>query len=341
MKFNKEDYIKIAQKIFNFDSPSGYTKGIVQEIQSLLKSYGYASTITNKGTLKVFIKGKNSSKKIAIASHVDTLGMMVRSIKDNGSLSLTKIGSPSTPTLDGEYVRVVTREGKIYEGTILSTSSSVHVYEDAEKLPRDVDHLEVRLDEKVNNAQDVVNLGIQNGDYVFINPKFEYTKSEFIKSRFIDDKGCVCILLTFLKNLEMHPLKYDTTFYFTVYEEIGHGASSLDPMDEFLVLDMGCVGKDLKGNEYAVSICAKDSSGPYDYDFTTQIINLAKEKHINYVVDIFPYYSSDIRTARDAGLDFKGALIGPGVHASHGMERTHIEAIMNTYQLLCAYILED
>ena len=101
---------------------------------------------------------------------------------------------------------------------------------------------------------------------------------------------------------------------------------------------MGCIGKDLAGNEYAVSICAKDSGGPYSYDLTNKLINLAKKENVNYVVDIFPFYGSDIGAAWRAGIDCKGALIGPGVHASHGMERTHFSALEETMKLLYLYL---
>ena len=340
MNFKKEEYKKIAQKIFSIDSPSGFTNEITEVLKKWLEEMDYTYTISNNGTIKVSIKGESSKKKIALSAHIDTLGLMVRSIKSDGKLALTKIGSPLIPSLDGEYVRIKTRKNNIYEGTILSLSPSVHVYEDAEKLPRDIDHMEVRIDEKVFTENDVRKLGIENGDYVCIHPKFEITDKGFLKSRFIDDKACASLLLYLLKDKKEMKISfaYDTDIYFTCYEEIGHGASSIEPMDEFVVLDMGCIGKDLAGNEYSVSICAKDSSGPYDYELITKMIQIAQENHLSYAVDIFPYYASDIRSAREAGLDFKGALIGPGVHASHGMERTHMEAIENTYRLLLGYL---
>ena len=129
--------------------------------------------------------------------------------------------------------------------------------------------------------------------------------------------------------------------YFVVYEEVGHGASMVDPsIQEFVTLDMGCVGLDLAGDEFKVSICAKDSHGPYDYELTTRLINLAKENKLNYTVDIFPYYGSDVGAASSAGVDFKGALIGTGVNASHGMERTHIEGMENTLKLIYLYLIK-
>ena len=267
---------------------------------------------------------------------------MVRSIKSNGKLALTCLGGPVTPTLDGEYCTIYTRDNKKYSGTILSTSPAAHVFNDANSKSRSIDNLEVRLDEIVNNVDDVKKLGIENGDIVCYNPKYLVTDTGFLKTRFIDDKASVVILLMLLDYTSKNKIqfKYDTKIYFVVYEEVGHGASMVDKnISEFVTLDMGCVGLDLAGNEYAVSICAKDSSGPYDYDLTTKLINFAKENKLNYTVDIFPYYGSDIGAASRAGVDFKGALIGSGVSASHGMERTHIHGIENTLKLIYLYLI--
>jgi len=204
------------------------------------------------------------------------------------------------------------------------------------------DNLEVRIDEVVKNAKDVRDLGIENGDIILIDTKFTITDSGFLKTRFIDDKASAVVILMLLKYMKENNIKfkYDTRIYFVVYEEVGHGASAIDnDIDEFVTIDMGCVGLDLAGNEYAVSICAKDSSGPYDYDLTTKLINLAKENKLNYTVDIFPFYSSDVSASYRGGKDLKGALIGTGVSASHGMERTHIQGIENTLKLIYLYLV--
>ena len=341
IKFDLELFRKIAEDVFNCDSPTGYTDKVIKLIEGYVKEYGYEYKILNNGALEVFVKGKDSSKLVATSAHVDTLGLMVRSIKGNGNLALTTLGGPITATLDGEYCKVYTRDNKVYSGTILSTSPATHVYPDANSKSRSVDNLEVRLDEVVKNAQDVKKLGIENGDIVCYDTKFTLTDNGFLKTRFIDDKASVVILLMLLKYFKDNniTLKYDTKMYFVVYEEVGHGAASIDKnIDEFVTLDMGCVGLDLAGNEFAVSICAKDSSGPYDYELTTRLINMAKENSLNYTVDIFPFYGSDVGAARRAGADIKGALIGTGVAASHGMERTHIDGIINTLKLIYIYL---
>ncbi|WP_025724736.1 M42 family metallopeptidase [Acholeplasma granularum] len=341
--FDKDYFKKISEEVFKTDSPTGYTTNVINLVKRYIDSYGYESKILNSGALEVSIKGEDSSKLVATSAHCDTLGLMVRSIKSNGKLALTPLGGPSTPTLDGEYCTIHTREGKKYTGTILSTSPAVHVFKDANTKSREIDELEIRLDEEVFSKEDVEKLGIQNGDIVSYDTKFIITDTGFLKSRFVDDKASVVILLMLLKYTSDHNIKFkhDTKIYFIVYEEVGHGASIIDKnISEFVTLDMGTIGLDLAGNEYAVSICAKDSGGPYDYELTTKLIQMAKENNLSFTVDIFPFYGSDVGAARRAGIDFKGALIGSGVSASHGMERTHIKGVENTLKLIYAYLVK-
>lgn len=329
-------------EVFGCDSPSGYSFNVDKLIQDILLKMGYKSTVSNKGNVIVEIKGKDNSKTVATSAHVDTLGLMVRSINADGTLAVTNVGGPLIPTLDGEYCKVVTRDNKSYTGTILSKSPSVHVFEDAKTLPRNIDNMVIRLDECVKSNADIKKLGIDNGDYVLIDTKTIITESGFLKSRFIDDKGSVCAILGVLKYMKDNNLipKYRTLVYFVNQEELGHGASCVEKdIAEFVTVDMGCIGKDLSGNEYAVSIAAKDSLGPYDYYLTNKLIELAKANNLNYCVDIFPFYGSDIGAAWRAGVDCKGALIGPGVDASHGMERTHLDALVNTMKLLLLYLV--
>ncbi len=336
-KFIKE----IIPKVFLTDSPSGYDGEVNNVIGEILKEIGYSYEILHKNTILVKVEGKDNTKVVATSAHADTLGLMVRSINSDGTLNITNVGGPLAPTLDGEYCKIKTRFNGVYTGTILSKSPSVHVYPDSKSMPRDFDHLVVRIDEVVKNKDDVLKLGINNGDYIFIDPKTTITKSGFLKSRFIDDKASVCLLLGVLKEFKEKEIKpnFMTYFYFVHQEEVGHGASALaKEISEFVTCDMGCIGLDLAGNEYACSIAAKDSGGPYSYELTTKLIKLAKDNKINYVVDIFPFYGSDVGAAWHAGIDCKGALIGPGVAASHGMERTHLDAIKETMKLIFLYL---
>ncbi len=344
IEFDRASFDAFAGPVFNTDSPSGYSIGISALLRDFLTGMGYECRIRNKGTVEVFVPGEDDGRTVATSAHVDTLGLMVRSIREGGTLSVMRVGGPLLPTLDGEYCRVRTRDGRLYTGTILSQAPAAHVFPDAATMPRDEAHMEIRLDEKVSSADDVKALGIQNGDYVFIDPKFTVTPSGFLKSRFIDDKASAVILLMLLRWCRDHGVRFrhPTRIYFVVYEEVGHGASTLSAdIDEFVTLDMGCVGLDLAGSETAVSICASDTNGPYDYELTGRLIELAKENDIPYTVDVFPFYGSDVGAAYRSGLDLKGALIGTGVCASHGMERTHLEGIEATLKLIYLYLCRE
>lgn len=340
--FMQRDFIKkIIPEIFLCDSPSGYSCKINGVIGKILTDLGYDYEIKNKSTILVKVPGLDNSKVVATSAHADTLGLMVRSINGDGTLNVTNVGGPIAPTLDGEYCKIQTRFGSSYTGTILSTAPSAHVYPNSKTEVRDFDHLVVRIDEVVKSKEDVLKLGINNGDYIFIDPKTVITESGFLKSRFIDDKASVCALLGVLRELKKQNKspKYMTYFYFVHQEEVGHGAAAIaSEISEFVTVDMGCIGKDLAGNEYSVSIAAKDSGGPYSYELTNHLISLAKENKVNYCVDIFPFYGSDVGAAWHAGVDCQGALIGQGVHASHGMERTHLDGIEATMKLLYLYL---
>ena len=341
IRFIREHFDRYASALFNTDSPSGYSREITPLLCSFLDELGLEYRVHNKGTVEVFVPGEDKSRTVATSAHVDTLGLMVRSVNASGTLAVTKVGGPLMPTLDGEYCTVLTRGGKRYTGTVLSQSPAAHVFPEAATMARDESHMEIRLDEKVTNAEEVRALGIENGDFVFIDPKYTVTASGFLKSRFIDDKASAVILLMLLRWCAENkvPFLHPTRIYFAVYEEVGHGASALaEDVDEFVTVDMGCVGLDLAGSEYAVSICAKDSGGPYDYELTGRLIELAKAGNVRYTVDIFPFYGSDVGAALRSGRDVKGALIGTGVCASHGMERTHLEGIEATLKLLYLYL---
>ena len=251
MNFDINYFKEVAHKIFNIDSPSGYSENINKVLIELLNELGYTATLTNKGNVALKVVGESSEKTVATSAHVDTLGLMVRSINGDGTLNVTRIGGPQIATLDGEYCKIQTRFNQTYTGTILSNSASSHVYEDSDKQRKE-NNVVVRIDEKVNSKKDVLDLGIQNGDYIFIEPKFTITESGFIKSRFIDDKASVCVILSVLKYLKENNLKpaYDTFIYFVNHEEVGHGAATVDEnITEFVTVDMGCIGKDLAGNE--------------------------------------------------------------------------------------------
>ena len=332
--------VDTLQKLLGQDSPSGFTGKVVTVAEDIARQLGFSTRRTNKGNLIITVPGREPGRKIGLCAHVDTLGLMVRSITADGMLMVTKVGGPLLPTLDGEYCRIYTREGKVYTGTVLSLSPSVHVQDDAATRPRDEKNMAVRIDEKVHSKEDVLALGIEAGNYVCYDPKTTVTESGFVKSRFLDDKASAACLLTLLWQMrETGTLpRFETHITLTVHEEVGHGGSTLPTVDELLAVDMGCIGEDLGCTEYQVSICAKDNGGPYDYDMVSRLVKLAKEQRVDHSVDIYPHYGSDVGAAWRAGMDCRAALIGPGVHASHGMERTHLDGLNATMDLASLYL---
>lgn len=333
-------YTETFGKIVNTPSPSGYYTEIMPLLKELAESVGAEFSRTKKGCAVLTVKGR-SEETLGLCAHADTLGAMVRGIGANGALTFTKVGGPLLPTLDGEYCTIITREGKKYTGTFLSVSPAAHVSRDSATKERTEDTMYVRLDENVKTPADIRALGIESGDYIVYDPKHVFTESGFIKSRFIDDKASVAAFFTVMKYLRDNRIVPEKTirFVITMYEEVGHGASYVpEGLVSMLGVDMGCIGSDLNCTEHDVSICAKDSHGPYDYDLTSRLIAMAKEAGLSYAVDIYPFYGSDVDAMWSAGYDVPGALIGTGVHASHGMERTHIDGVLNTLSLIALYL---
>lgn len=321
-------------------SPSGFTKKATAVLEKELAELGFEAQFSRKGSVLATLGGEGNP--LVLAAHVDTLGAMVRSIKASGRLRFTKIGGYPENNIENENVIVHTRDGKEYTGTVYINGPAVHVYKDSGQSKRDDENMEIVLDEIVKSKKDTLALGIAAGDFVSLDPRTIYTPSGFIKSRHLDDKASAGILLALAKKVSEGKLKLgrQVSILFTTYEEVGHGAASGFPADtaEMISVDMGAVGDDLSTDEYTVSICAKDSGGPYDWDVTDAMIRLAKELKLQYCVDIYPFYGSDVGAALRAGHDIRYGLIGPGVFASHGYERTHKQGIENTLKLLQAYV---
>ena len=329
-------------RLCGIPSPSGYTSEVTAHLVDTFRQMGYSPIRSRKGSVLVDLGGEGDP--LALAAHVDTLGGMVRAIKSNGRLRMTRIGGFSENTVEGENCTVFTRNGKKYSGTMQLNQPSAHVSEDVKGAKRDDTTMEVVLDEKVSNAEEAAALGIRAGDFIAFDPRTVVTESGYLKSRHLDDKASAGILMAlaqWIKEKELTPAR-KTWLLFTTYEEVGHGGASGLPEDlvEMISVDMGAVGDDLETDEHTVSICAKDSRGPYDYDVTTRLIRLAEAKKLQFAVDIYPSYGSDVEAALSAGYDITHGLIGPGVYASHGYERTHREGVENTLKLLAAYIQE-
>ncbi len=329
-------------QLLSIDSPTGFTKYAAAWVKGAFEVLGFPAVITTKGGVLVDLGGKDNGNGLMLAAHADTLGAMVSTVKGNGRLKLTSLGGMNPNNAEAENVRVYTRSGKIIEGTCQLCNASVHVNGDYSSAKRSWDSMEIVLDEDVTSAADVRKLGIEVGDIVCFDPRTRRTASGYLKSRFLDDKLSVGILLGFAKYIADNgiTLPRKTYVHVTVYEEVGHGGSGSVPagVTEAISVDMGCVGDGLQCTEKQVSICAKDSGGPYSYEVVGKLIEAAKKTEADYAVDVYPHYGSDVEATLRAGFDIRHGLIGSGVYASHGYERSHIDGVYNTLKVLAGYL---
>ena len=331
-----------AAALLAIDSPAGFTAKAACWVRDAFSGLGFDAKITNKGGVLIDLGGADREDALLLEAHTDTLGGMVCQIKGSGRLKLTKIGGMRAENGEAENVRVYTRDGKIIEGTLQLCNASVHVNPDYKTAKRDFDTTEIVLDEDVKSAVETRALGIEVGDFVCFEPRTRRTASGYLKSRFLDDKLSVGILIAFAKYLADNAITLPrrTYIHVTVYEEVGHGGAASVPagVTEAISVDMGCVGDGLQCTERQVSICAKDSQGPYSYEVVGKLIAAAKKTGADYAVDVYPLYSSDVDVTLGSGHDIRHGLIGPGVYASHGYERSHIDGVYNTLKLLCGYL---
>ena len=330
-----------AAALLAIDSPTGYTAKAAQWVQEAFAQLGFEAARTVKGGVLVDLGGNDANDALLLAAHADTLGGMVAEVKGNGRLRLTNLGvNPNNG--ETENVRVYTRGGAVIEGTCQLCNASLHVNGSYNDTKRSWDTMEIVLDEDVHSAADTRALGIEVGDIVCFDPRTKRTASGYLKSRFLDDKLSVGILLGFAKYLADNKITPARKVYahITVYEEVGHGGSSSTPagVTEAISVDMGCVGDGLQCTEKQVSICAKDSGGPYSYDVVGKLIDAAKKTGADYAVDVYPFYGSDVEATLRGGADIRHGLIGAGVYASHGYERSHIDGVYNSIKVLCGYL---
>ena len=339
-----EAAVKKTLELLAIDSPTGYTAKAADFVKKEFEALGFAAHLTTKGGVLIDLGGCRESLDgdLLLEAHTDTLGGMVAEIKGNGRLRLTALGGMQAENGEAENVRIYTRSGSVYEGTLQLCNASVHVNKNYSSEKRSFDTTEVVIDEDVRSDSDTRALGIEVGDMVCFNPRSRVTASGYIKSRFLDDKLSVGILWGFARYLADHAvtLPRRTYIHITVYEEVGHGGAASVPagVTEAISVDMGCVGDGLQCTEKQVSICAKDSGGPYSYDVVGKLIAAAKKEEADYAIDVYPHYGSDVEATLGGGFDLRHGLIGAGVYASHGYERSHTDGVYNTLKVLKGYL---
>lgn len=343
MNINLEYILDQMEQLLLIPSPSGNTEKAISFVENEFKRLNISTYRTLKGALIATIPGELTDSERTLSAHVDTLGGMVKEIKSNGRLKLTQIGGYAWNAIEGEHCTIETAEEKTFTGSILLTKASSHVHgSKVNETKRESDTMEVRIDEVVKNADDVKALGIEIGDFIFFDPRTTITDSGFVKSRHLDDKACVACILGMAKYLVDNNVtpKHTTNFFISNYEEVGHGAAASIPpkTSEFVAIDMAAPGEGQTSDEYSVTICAKDSSGPYDLELRKRLVTLAKSNDLPYQVDIYPFYGSDASAAMRAGWELKHGLIGPGVDASHSHERLHKDSVDATTKLGILYL---
>lgn len=334
----------ILVKLLNTPSPTGFSHhalALTSEALSQFKNLELSAT--RKGGLVAFWAGEENQKPRGLTAHIDTLGAMVKEIKSNGRLKLSKLGGFAWNTVEGEGCTIFGNAGEELRGSLLLSKASGHVHGQAVNTDkRDDDNMEVRIDARTNSEAETRALGIEIGDFVAFDPRVELNNG-FVRSRHLDDKACVAAILTAIKALQDAGLKpkQDLTVLISNYEEVGHGASTGFPEDmaELVSVDMAAVGQGQNSDEFHATLCVKDSGGPYHHGLSQRLRKLADSHAIDYKVDIYPFYGSDGEAYWRAGGDVAVALIGPGVDASHNYERTHMDALLATTQWLIVYLL--
>ncbi len=348
LHFDTDSTLNFLVSLLNTPSPTGYHAEAVAYVQAAFEALGIdglAITRDPKGALIVTWPGAREDAPRGLTAHVDTLGLMVKEIKSNGRLKLTMLGGFMWNAVEFEGVTIQTHDGTRYRGTVVPAKASVHVHRDARDAPRNEDTMEVRIDARTTSADETRALGIEVGDFVFLDPRVEITKTGFIRSRHLDDKaGVAAIYSAFgaLKAAGQRPAQ-TVTVVFATYEEVGHGGAAgfPDNLHELLAVDMAAIGNGQNSDEFSVGICIKDAGGPYHVDLTRKLRALADEAAIPYKADIYPNYASDGEAYWRAGGTAQVALCGPGVDASHAYERTHTESVMHSAHLIARFLLAE
>ena len=344
MKFSVDTkfLLDCFEEIINVPSPTGYYLALNPVLARYADMLGLSVTYDNRKNSYITLDGEDNSKTVMVNAHADTVGCMVRRIDADGALRIRPIGGINLATVDGESVTVLTRDGRSYTGLFLCQSHSVHAFKDAKTMDRTEDTLMVVLDEDVHTKAEVKALGIDTGDFVAIEPRCQITKNGYVKSRFIDDKGaiaCVFAMLKYLKENNLRP-KYRTVLAFPYFEENGLDGYAPEGVSEYVSIDIGLIGPDNNADEHSVAIGVKDTRAVYDYELTNRLVEYAQKAECDYSTEVYYNYSSDSNVVRRAGYDLQAALFGMPVVGSHGMERTHVDALANTTGLLLAYLLD-
>ena len=340
-EFDEKYCLYAFRELLSADSTAGQYEEVQALLTSMLDEMGYPYEVTHKGGVIADLGGEGDP--LLVSAHLDDIGLMVRHINANGTLNVCPVGGLYPFYCVTENVRIHTRGGRVFTGSVCRDPNSVHVTEEELRatLPDFRTNVCVVLDENVKNAEDVRRLGIETGDMIALDPRFQLSNG-YVKSRFVDDKACAAVLLAAMRELKAKEIKLNRKVYayFAMYEEIGHGTVYMpEDTKDYLAIDIAPTGPQQNSDERKVTIFAKDSRYPYHWGLTNELRETALEAGVDFVMDIFtPHYGTDGDPSVAAGYDIRHAAIGPGTANSHGYERTHIDGLRSTYELLMAYM---
>jgi peptidase M42 family hydrolase len=340
------DYVlRMLDELLRIPSPSGYTDEIVRRTAEELHALGVRYELTRRGAIRAGLKGATASPDRAVVAHLDTIGAMVTGLKPNGRLSIAPIGTWSSRFAEGARVTIFCEVG-CRVGTVVPLKASGHTFgSQVDTEPISWDHVEVRVDEVVQHAEDLRHLGLRVGDFVAIASDPQRTESGFINARHLDDKAGVAVVLGAVKAVREsgRELPVDCHLIFTISEETGSGSSHTLHGDvaEMVTVDSATQAPGQNSSEFGVTLAHMDSSGPFDYHLTHKLIRLCEQYAIPFQRDVFRYYRSDSASAVEAGNDLRTGLVCFGVDASHGWERTHEHGLRCLGELLALYMLSD
>jgi putative aminopeptidase FrvX len=343
---NETYFTSFLVDLLNIPSPTGFAEPALAFVEKELSKYKQLQlSRTRKGALIAKWEVESDLPPVALTAHVDTLGAVVKEIKSNGRLKLSRIGGIQWPTVETEGVWIITSKGEKVRGSVLIDTASGHIYSAAgSETPRNDEHMEVRLDARTTSEKETRALGINIGDCVAFDPRVEVTNG-FIRSRFLDDKACVANLIAAIKSMADAGRSPARSVYFLIsnYEEVGHGAAAGIPSDviELISVDMAVVGDGQESDEFHATLCIKDSGGPYHFDLNNKLRALAEKNNIPYKTDVYPFYGSDGEAFWRAGGDVALSLIGPGIDASHNYERAHMDGLNATTNWIMAYLIGE
>ena len=339
----------VLVRLLRIPSPSGRTDHVMQLVGEEIDALGIPFELTRRGVLRAELAGEAGpgSADRAVIVHADTIGCMVKRLKGNGRLEIVPVGTHSARFAEGARVTIFVDDlERTYTGTVLPLKASGHRWGDeVDTQPVGWAHVEVRVDEPVDDADGLASLGIDVGDFVAFDAEPVITPSGYVKARHLDDKAGIAAALGAFKTLVDHAavLPVDAQLLVTIAEEVGLGASHGldDDVAEMVSIDTSVVAPGQASSERTVNIAAQDSSGPFDYHLVRRLAGLCRYHAIEHRRDVYGYYRSDAASALQAGAETRAALIGFGIDASHGHERTHLDGVRRVAELVAVYLQTD